>query len=54
MEKISQIFMYQMQIQNKDSLKWRIIYNELKKMIKNQSWHMRVDLKMKSRRTLSC
>lgn len=33
MEKISQIFMYQMQIQNKDSLKWRIIYNELKKMI---------------------
>lgn len=33
MEKISQIFMYQMQIQNKDSLKWKIIHNELKKMI---------------------
>lgn len=32
-EKISQIFLYQMQIQNKDSLKWRIIHNELNKMI---------------------
>lgn len=32
-EKISQIFMYQMEIQNKDSLKWRIIHKELKKMI---------------------
>lgn len=33
MEKISQIFMYQLELQNKDSLKWKIIYNELKKMI---------------------
>ncbi|RKI35865.1 HNH endonuclease [bacterium D16-51] len=33
LEKISQIFMHQMQTQNKDSLKWRIIHNELKKMI---------------------
>lgn len=32
-EKITQIFLYQMQIQNKDSLKWRIIHNELNKMI---------------------
>lgn len=33
MEKILQIFMYQMQIQNKNSLKWRIIHKELNKMI---------------------
>lgn len=33
MEKISQIFMYQMQIQNKNSLKWRIIHSELNKMM---------------------
>lgn len=32
-EKISQIFVYQMQVNNKDSLKWRIIHNELNKMI---------------------
>lgn len=33
MEKILQIFMYQMQIQNKNSLKWRIIHKELNKMV---------------------
>lgn len=33
MEKISQIFMYQMRIQNKNSLKWRIIHRELNKMM---------------------
>lgn len=32
-EKINQIFMYQMETQNKDSLKWRIIHKELNKMI---------------------
>ena len=33
MEKISQIFMYQMQIQYGNSLKWKIINNELRKML---------------------
>lgn len=33
MEKIRQIFMYQMQIQNKNSLRWRIIHKELNKMV---------------------
>lgn len=31
-EKISQIFMYQMRIRNKNSLKWKIIHKELQKM----------------------
>ena len=33
MERISQIFMYQMQLQNGDSLRWRIIHRELQKMV---------------------
>lgn len=33
MEKISQIFMYQMQLQNGDSLRWKIIHRELQKMV---------------------
>lgn len=33
METISQIFMYQMQIQNRDSLRWKIIHRELLKMV---------------------
>lgn len=33
MKKVCQIFMYQMRIQSKNSLKWRIIHNALVKMI---------------------
>ena len=33
METISQIFMYQMQLQNGDSLRWKIIHRELLKMV---------------------
>ena len=33
MEKISQIFMYQMRIHNRNSLKWKIINRELSKMM---------------------
>lgn len=33
MEKISQIFMYQMRIRNRNSLKWKIINRELSKML---------------------
>ena len=33
MERISQIFMYQMQLQNGDSLRWKIIHRELQKLV---------------------
>lgn len=33
MESISRIFMYQMQLQNGDSLRWKIIHRELQKMV---------------------
>ena len=33
MDKISQIFLYQMRIRNRNSLRWRIIHKELQKML---------------------
>ena len=32
-KKVLQIFMYQMQIRNRDSLRWKIIHRELQKMV---------------------